>query len=105
MDKVTPEALMTFLWVLAALVVFALAVWNLIDKIKAARKPSEDVASWRHSVDEKLGSDKERIDSLYEGQRAICRGVLAMLNHEITGNSVDKLKDAQAKLTEYLIEK
>ena len=30
MDKVTPEALITFLWVGAALVAFALAVWALV---------------------------------------------------------------------------
>lgn len=61
------------------------------------------MAAWRRATDQKLDMDKKRIDSLEEGQKAICRGVLALLNHEITGNSVDKLKDAQSNMTEYLI--
>ena len=47
MDKVTPEALITFLWVGAALVAFALAVWALVDRIK---KQSE----WKNEVNAKL---------------------------------------------------
>ena len=105
MDKLTPEAIITFLWVLSALVVFTLAVWNLVDKIKNARKPSEDIAAWRRDVDAKLNRDDQRIKALDEGQRAMCRGMLALLNHEITGNSVDKLKTAQTSLTEFLIDR
>ena len=103
MDKITPEDITRFLWVAAVLVAFALGVWGLIDKIKAARKPAENTAQWMRETNEKLDRDKRRIDSLEEGNKAICRGVLALLNHEITGNSVDKLKDAQSNMTEYLI--
>ena len=98
MDKLTANDLITFLWVAAALVAFALGVWGLIDKIKAA-------SSWRRKVDTHLSNDKERIDALEEGQKAICRGVLALLSHEINGNSIDKLKEAHAELTDYLIER
>ena len=98
MDKVTPEALITFLWVGAALVAFALAVWALVDRIK---KQSE----WKNEVNAKLSKDKGRIDGLEEGQKVICRGILALLSHEINGNSVDKLKNAQQGITDYLIEK
>ncbi len=98
MDKVTPEALMTFLWVGAALVAFTLAVWSLVEKIKKR-------SQWRDDVDAKLATDKKRLDGQEEGQRVICRGILALLSHEINGNSVEKLKDAQKGITDYLIEK
>lgn len=98
MDKVTPDALTTFLWVAAALVAFALAVWALVDKIKRA-------SEWRQSVTDKLNKDKNRIDSLEAGNKVICRGILALLSHEINGNSSDKLKDAKDELTNYLIER
>ena len=98
MDKITPDALTTFLWVAAALVGFVLAVWALADKIK---KSSE----WRQSITEKLDKDKKRIDSLEDGNKVICRGILALLSHEINGNSADKLKDAKDELTNYLIER
>ena len=105
MENLTTDALITFLWVAAALVSFTLVVWGLIDKIKAARKPKEDTASWMRETDGKLDKDKRRIDSLEDGQKAMCRGILALLSHEINGNSVDKLKEAQAGLTDYLIER
>ena len=98
MDKVQPQDLMTFLWVGAALVAFALAVWSLIDKVK---KHSQ----WRTDVDAKLDADKKRLDAQEEGQRVICRGILALLSHEINGNSVEKLKSAQQGITDYLIER
>ena len=98
MDKVTPEALNTFLWVGAALVAFALAVWALVDKIKNA-------ATWKKDVHRKLENDNERISGLEEGNKAVCRGVLALLSHEINGNSIDKLRSAHEGLTNYLIER
>ena len=98
MDKVTPEALTTFLWVSAAIVAFTLAVWSLVDRIK---KHSQ----WKNDVDDALSRGGKRVDSLEEGNRVVCRGILALLSHEINGNSVEKLKDAQAGITDFLINK
>ena len=105
MDKITPDALMTFLWVGAALIAFTLSIWALIEKIMKARQPALDSAQWRRETDAKLDRDKKRIDSLEDGNKVLLRGILAMLNHEITGNSVDKLKAAQDEITKYLITK
>lgn len=105
MKDLTPDAIITFLWVLAALVAFTLALWSLADKVKNAHKPAENAAEWRRSVDEKLSNDKERIDGLEEGQRAICRGVLALLNHELHNGNSDEMEKAQAGINNYLIER
>lgn len=70
-------------------------------------------------IDRKLANDKALLDdhtrrlSTYEskfaqqeeGQRAICRGVLALLSHEINGDSADKLHEALEGIKNYLIEK
>ena len=98
MDKVQPQDLMTFLWVGAALIAFTIALWTLVEKIKKR-------SQWRDNVDAKLAADKSHIDGLEEGQRVICRGILALLSHEINGNSVEKLRDAQSGITDYLIKK
>lgn len=104
MDKVTAADLMTFLWVSAALVAFALAVWGLIDKIKNARKPAENLAIWKLEVDRKLTRDKERIDKLEDGQKAICRGVLALLNHELHNGNTEEMETAKKGIDTYLID-
>lgn len=98
MKELTPDDIVTFLWVAAALMGFAIVIFNLVEKIKNS-------TGWRGKVENKLSSDKERIDALEEGQKAICRGVLALLSHEINGNSIDKLREASTQITNYLIER
>lgn len=69
-------------------------------------------------IDRKLAADKEAIDmhtrqlnahedrvkKLEEGNKALCHGIFALLNHEVTGNSVDKLKKAEIGMKNYLID-
>ena len=105
MDKLTPDAVLTFLWVAAALIAFTLSVWALIEKIVKARKPKLDLAQWQHDTDEKLKSDKKRLDTLEDGNTVLVKAMLAILDHEITGNSLDKLKEAKNELTSYLIKR
>lgn len=105
MKDLTPDALMTFLWVAAALIAFVLAIWALVEKIRKARQPALDAAQWRRDTDAKLKRDKERIDSLEDGNRVMMRGQIAMLNHIITGNSIDKLKEAKDEMIKYLTAK
>lgn len=70
-------------------------------------------------IDRKLATDKSRLDEhtrilgtqqdklaeISQGNKVTCRGVLALLSHEINGNSNDKLKDSQKEITDYLIDK
>jgi len=37
-------------------------------------------------------------------QREVCKSLIVIMNHEITGNSVDKLKERQEELQKYLID-
>ena len=105
MDKVTPEALITFLWVAAALVGFTLAVWGLLEKIHKAKQPQEELKKWQAETEQKLKKDKERLDALEDGQRVMMRGMYALISHEINGNSDDKLKQSQAEIMNYLIDR
>ena len=69
-------------------------------------------------IDRKLAADKEiiemhtgqlnahedRVKRLEEGNKALCHGIFALLNHEVTGNSIDKLKRAESAMKNYLID-
>lgn len=103
--NVTGDQLRGFIIVVAAIVVFMNGIFGLIKNIREVKKPVSDINDWRKTTDAKLASDKKRLDDLENGNAALCRGILALLNHEITGNSVDKLKIAQQELTDYLIER
>lgn len=105
MDKITPDMIMTFLIVAAALIGFVLLVWSLIDKIKSARKPAADMAHWQMETNTKLDRDNKRLNTLENGQKVMLRGINALISHEINGNSIDKLNKSQSEIMEYLIER
>lgn len=72
------------------------------------RKIKESAGKTRRMVekhDKMLRADRERIAALEDQQRIMLRAMMAMLSHEINGNSVDKLKKSVAEIQDYLIEK
>ena len=70
-------------------------------------------------IDRKLATDKSRLDEhtrilgthqdqlsdIETANKVMCRGILALLSHELNGNSNDKLKASQQEITDYLIDK
>ena len=94
-----------FAIVLIAIMGFVVLCGNVIKTIKEWRKPGMSEAEWRRDVDDKLGKDNKRIASLEEGNKVICRALIAMLSHEINGNSKEKLQTAMSELQNYLIER
>lgn len=49
--------------------------------------------------------DHDRIADVERGNEKICKCVLAIINHELTGNSVDKMREARDEMQDYLIQK
>lgn len=105
MEALTLVQIRDFVIVAVAILAFLVLLGNAIKTIKEWRKPGMSEAEWRREVDEKLGSDNKRIKSLEEGNKAICKALIALLSHEINGNSSDKLQNALAELNNYLIER
>lgn len=105
MESLTLQQIRDAVIVLLALMAFVVLLGNVIKTFKGWKKPVEDLETWREDVDGKLKNDNNRLTELEEGNRVICRGILALLSHEINGNSTDKLRESQAEITNYLIEK
>lgn len=55
--------------------------------------------------DERLSRDHERLNELEESNRIIMRALMALMSHEINGNSDDKLKASYDEIQKFLIEK
>lgn len=49
--------------------------------------------------------DHRELEKLEEGNEKICKCILAITDHELTGNSVDKLREAKNEMQDYLIKK
>lgn len=105
MDQVTVGQVNGFWVVLLALFALVVLLGNVVKTIKEWRKPHDDLEEWRRDVDTKLRNDNDRLKSMEDGNKVICRGILALLSHEINGNSTEKLKASQTEMTNYLIDR
>ena len=103
MEDLTMIQVRDFAIVAIAIMGFIVLLGNVVKTIKEWRKPGMSEAQWRTEVDRKLGNDQERITSLEEGNKEICKALIALLSHEINGNSKDKLQSALEGLQTYLI--
>ena len=88
-----------------ALCAFITAVWGVYKIVKELKKPNDDLKSEvaRHS--QLLDTDNKRLNDIEESNRMVLQSLLVIINHEITGNGIEKMKDTRDKLQEYLIER
>lgn len=109
MEKITFEQLVA----LAAIVLILVGAYNTImSAIKTYREekrrkdaPVSDLETQVKKHEERLGRDHMRLNDLEESNRIIMRALMAMLSHEINGNSDEKLKASFDEMQKYLIEK
>ena len=73
--------------------------------IKELRKPNEDLRNKVEKHDKLLDADNTRLKEVEDSNKMILQCLLVIINHDITGNGIDKMKDARDKLQAYLIEK
>lgn len=109
LKDITPDSLF-----LAFLVVLALlgAYITIMNAIKAWREekqrrdaPVNNLEEIVNEHDQKLRRDNDRLKELEEGNRIMMRAMMALLSHDINGNSTDKLKQSMDEIQRYLIEK
>lgn len=94
-----------FVIVLVAIAGLIVLFGNVWKTFKTWRQPQNDLNTWRTEVDRKLDSDNKRLLSIEQGNKVMTRGLLALISHEINGNSDDKLRASQHEITDYLIER
>lgn len=77
-------------------------VWKIYKEVK---KPNDDVRSMVKTHEDKIKLEEERLKEQEETNRMILQCMLDLINHEITGNGIDKLKERRDRLQEFLINK
>jgi len=102
-----PEALWVTLGVLVAIGIIVKLVFDLIIKARELRRPK---VTDEKSIQEKLQSDHERLSALEdttkrqdEELKLILRSQMDIIHHMVDGNGVERLKDTQRDIEEYLI--
>lgn len=98
---------------LAALVLVLVGAYNTImnavktyrEEKKRKDQPVNSLETKVNEHEEKLKRDYERLNELEGANRIQMRALMAMLHHEIDGNSIEGLKKAYEEIQKYLIEK
>lgn len=96
----------------AAVSVISVAVGHVIKVINAAKAPGQKtqeritaLENKSERYDEFFRKDKERLDTIEEGNRVTQKAILALLSHGIDGNDVEGMKKAKEELQQFLIDK
>lgn len=98
MENVTLLQLKDFAIVAIAIMGAIVLLGNVVKVIKEWSKPGT-------SMSETVKDHEVRIESLEEGNKVICKALLAIMSHEINGNSIDKLQKAYDDMNDYLVDK
>lgn len=103
----------------SALITIAAAVTIVINAFKKLKEPENVQNQKLKEMDERMktfedrlkkheeyfNNDNKRLLAIEEGNRVTQKAILALMSHAINGNDIDKLKEAENSLREYLINK
>lgn len=95
---ITSEQILGFCTLVGAL----WATWKIVKEIK---KPKEDLVAKVQLHDELLKKDNERLKEMETSNKLVLQCLLIIINHDITGNGIESMKEARDELQEYLINK
>lgn len=86
-----------------ALCALITALWGVRKIVKELKKPNEDLKNTVAKHDLLLDNDNKRLKEIEDSNKMILQCLLVIINHDITGNGIDKMKDARDELQNYLI--
>lgn len=81
------------------------ALWGVWKIVREWKKPNEDLKAQVKHHEELLENDNERLKDVERSNKMILQCLLVIINHDITGNGVAKMKEARDELQEFLINK
>ena len=81
------------------------AIWGVFKIYKEVKQPNEDKTKMLLEHDKQLKVDDERLSEIEARDKLILQSLLVIINHDITGNGIEQLKEARNDIQEYLINK
>ena len=104
MEALTLVQIRDFVIVLVALMAFIVLIGNVVKTVKEWKQPGLSVNRWRTEMDENMRDNTDRIKKVEDGNKVIMKALMAIMTHELNGNSKDKLQKALGELNDYLID-
>lgn len=88
--------------IFCSIVTGVFGVWKII---KELRKPKEDLKAKVEEHEQYLKNNHSRLKEVEASNKMILQCLLIIINHDISGNGIDKLKETRDDLNDYLINK
>ena len=84
---------------------FIASAWGVIKIYKEWQKPKTDLVDKVETHEDLLKKYDERLDRIEGTDKLALQSLLVLINHAITGNGIEQLKDARDDLQKFLINK
>ena len=81
------------------------ALWGVYKIVKELKKPNADLKKKVDAHETRLNSDNERLKAIEDADRMMLQSLLVIINHEITGNGIETMKQTRDEIDEFLINK
>lgn len=82
---------------------FVASIWGVWKIVKEIRKPNDDLKATVDKHEQLLNDDNKRLKEFDESNQMVLKCLLVIINHEITGNGIEKMKEARDELQTFLI--
>jgi hypothetical protein len=101
---VTMQTLLVMFGAFSVIVSGTISITKMMSPFKTLKKQVEEHDARLKEGDKRFQSIEEHLEEDRKMQREICKSLMVIMNHEVTGNSVDKLKERQEELQQFLID-
>ena len=81
------------------------AIWGVRKIWKEITKPNEDLREQVEQNKEDIKKEDARLKEIEDAHKLFLESMMVLINHDITGNGIDKLKEVRDKIQAYLISK
>lgn len=99
---ITSDQLVWFFGFITALCTFIAGIWKII---KELRKPNQEVKEKLIKHDKLLDTDNKRLKEIEDSNHMVLQCLLSIINHDITGNGIERMKEIRDDLQDFLIRK
>ena len=101
---ITFQTLLAIFGAITAIVAGVSAISKMFSPFKELKKKVEQHEESLKQGNRKFEMLENELDNQGKMQREICKSLIVIMNHEVTGNSIDKLKAQQEELQKFLID-
>ena len=84
---------------------FIAALYGILIILKYILKSNDDLKETVAKHDNLLDKDNKRLMKIEDSNQMILKCLLVIINNDITGNGIEKMKQARGELQEFLINK